>query len=80
MSIEALVEKFIREDLLMGSGPDKIDPDTSLLESGLIDSLTLLRLITFIEEEFGVKIEDDEVMPEYFDTLTAIRELVERKK
>ena len=80
MSIELVIEQFIRDEILMGNAPEKIDPGESLLESGMIDSLTLLRLISFIEDKFGIQVEDDEVVPEYFDTLTAIRELIERKK
>ncbi len=80
MSIEATVEKFIREEILHGTGPEKLERDTSLIDSGVLDSLTLLRLITFIEEHLGVDVEDDEVIPDYFESIGSIKEFVEKKK
>jgi len=80
MSIESIVEKFIREEFMHGGGPEKIDPQESLIESGVIDSLTLLRLITFLEEQFNLRVEDDEVLPEYFESLETIKAFVEGKQ
>jgi acyl carrier protein len=80
MKIEAIVEKFIVEELIMGGSNTKLDPDESLVSSGVIDSLAILRLITFIEETFGVTVEDDEVLPENFETINVIKEFVEAKQ
>jgi acyl carrier protein len=46
--------------------------DTPLIRSGLLDSLSLLKLVVFIEERFGVKLKADEIIPENFDTISAI--------
>ena len=54
-----------------------IDP---LLEDGLIDSLGILDLVGFLETEFGIKIEDEELNPENFDNITAMVQFVERKR
>jgi acyl carrier protein len=79
MNIEATIERFIVDELMMGNGQTKIDPDQSLISSGVVDSLALLRLITFIEEQFGVVVEDDEVIPDNFQSINVMKGLVEQK-
>jgi acyl carrier protein len=54
--------------------------DTSLLDSGLIDSTGVLELISFLEEELGITIDDTEVVPENLDSLSRIAAFVERKQ
>lgn len=79
MNIEATLERFIIDELMMGNGQTKVDPDQSLVSSGVLDSLALLRLISFIEDQFGVTIEDDEVIPDNFQTINVMKALVEEK-
>ena len=80
MNIEKTVEKFVVEELIVGGSDTSLDPDQSLVSSGVIDSLAILRLITFIEETFGVTVEDDEVVPENFETINVIKAFVEAKQ
>lgn len=79
MNIGPTIERFIVEEVMMGDGQTKIDPDQSLLDSGILDSLALLRLIGFIEEQFGVTVGDDEVIPDNFETINAMKALLEKK-
>lgn len=79
MDIESTVERFIVDELIVGDKGTKLDPEQSLITSGVIDSLALLRLITFIEEKFGVTVEDEDVVPENFETIKIIREYVEAR-
>jgi acyl carrier protein len=80
MDTAEVVEKFILDDLLSGSRSTPIDPNESLVSSGVIDSLAILRLIAFLEEKFAIVVEDDEVIPENFDTVNMIVEMVADKK
>ena len=57
-----------------------VRPDDSLLDSGLIDSTGIFELVAFIEETFGVKVEDEEIVPEHFETAAQIAAFVDRKK
>jgi acyl carrier protein len=70
------LERFIIEELLVSNHRTKIDPNESLISSGVIDSLSLLRLITFIEEQFGIRLEDDEVIPDNFETISTMESLI----
>ena len=57
-----------------------IKPDEKLISSGLIDSFHLVDLGLFIEDEFGVRIDDSELNAETFDTLAQLVALVESRK
>ena len=78
MNIISILKTFILEELLSGSRTE-IDPDESLLSSGVLDSLALLRLISFLEDRFGVAVEEDEIIPDNFETMNAIKKLIEPK-
>jgi len=80
MSVESTIEKFILDELLMDDGAQHVDPNQSLLSSGILDSLGILRLISFLEDQFSLTVEDSEVVPENFDTIGAMKMLIERKK
>lgn len=60
-------------------GSIEVGYDDSLLESGLLDSLTMVELLGFIEARFEVTIDDDEVIPENFETIERIAGFLERK-
>ena len=57
-----------------------LDPVASLIEKGLLDSMAIVKLISFLEERFRVELSDDEFDPDHFETITAIAELVARKQ
>ena len=57
--------------------PDRvIDPDEALISGGLIDSFSLVDLALFIEEKFGVRIDDTELNADTFDSLNQLAELI----
>jgi acyl carrier protein len=55
-------------------------PDDNLLAQGIIDSMGLLKLVTFLESEFDIEASDEDLVPENFTTLAMIRDFVERKR
>lgn len=66
---------FIRQNLLPDASA-AVGPDDSLIDTGVINSMGLLRLITFIETTTGVRIPDSMITPDNFDTITAIERTV----
>jgi acyl carrier protein len=80
MTAQASIEKFILEDLLQGENRKSIGLEEPLVSTGIIDSLAILRLIMFLEQDLGVKIGDGEVVLENFETLRQIVSFVEKKK
>ncbi len=61
------------------SGETQVEADTSLIRGGLVDSLGMEDLIGFLEESFGIVVEDDDLMPDNFETATAIASFIQRK-
>jgi acyl carrier protein len=57
---------------------EALKPDAQLLD-GALDSVDVLRLVTFLEERYSVTIEDDELLPENFATVKALADLLRRK-
>jgi acyl carrier protein len=76
--METLIERFIVEDLLAGKR-SHLDPDERFIETGLLDSLTLLQLIAFVEEEFHIQVQDDEMVLENFGSIDAITAFLKSK-
>ena len=58
----------------------KISVDEALISSGLIDSFSLMDVALFVEDNFGVRIEDTELNADTFDTLTQLVALIETRK
>jgi acyl carrier protein len=78
--IESSLKNFIANEIGVRSDLPSIGGDTKLIESGVLDSLSVLKLVIFIEEKFEVKVEADEVVAENFETLDAMTNLVRKKK
>jgi acyl carrier protein len=57
-----------------------IDPSEPLISSGLIDSFSLMDVALFVEDTFGVRIEDTELNTDTFDNLTQLASLIESRK
>jgi acyl carrier protein len=72
------VREFVVENFLFGDG-ESLKDDTSFMEAGIIDSTGVLELIMFLEETYGVKIEDSELVPENFDNLQNVGRYLEKK-
>lgn len=69
---------FIAE--MQGAGaPVPVGRETMLIETGLLDSIGLVRLIQFVEERFGLSIPDADVTPDTFATPAALAAYVERQ-
>ena len=75
MSIETQLREFIEQEILEEESPVD-DP----LASGLLDSLAVEQLIAYIEEEYGVTFEDDELVADNFASLPVVAGLVESKR
>jgi acyl carrier protein len=70
---------FIQRELAQGRSGIDVERE-SLVESGIIDSLGIMKLVDFIEKEFRVKIGDEDLVPENFETLDDITKLLAQKQ
>lgn len=57
----------------------KFTYDDSLLDKGIIDSTGVLEIVTFLENTFGIQVEDEEIIPSNFDSINSINSYLSRK-
>ena len=72
------IRQFIVEDFLFGDD-NGLKDDTSFLDEGIIDSTGILELVSFLEEEFSISVEDEELIPENLDSIMNVVAYLERK-
>ena len=76
--VKTKVRSFVIENFLFGDA-NGLKDDTSFLEEGIIDSTGVLELVTFLEEEFEIEVEDEELIPENLDSVDNIGVYIEGK-
>lgn len=74
------IRRFIFENFLFGEPDDSLNDNDSFLEKGVIDSTGVLELVAFLEESFGIKIEDEELVPENLDSVNNLVNFINRKQ
>ena len=72
------VRAFIIENFLFGND-DGLKDETSFLEEGIIDSTGVLELVNFLEEDFEITIDDEELIPENLDSINNVTSYLEKK-
>jgi acyl carrier protein len=79
MEVNAVIRQFIVENFLFGEDGNLKD-ETSFLESGIIDSTGILELVSYLEETFGISVEDEELIPENLDSVANVVAYLGKKK
>jgi acyl carrier protein len=80
MSAEQKVRKYILENYLFTDDESALTNGDSFLDKGIIDSTGIMEVIFFLEEEFGVHVEDDEMVPENLDSVNNIVAYISKKQ
>jgi len=79
-SIKATVKNFILNEFLPGEDPAALTDTTALVTTGILDSIAVLKAVTFLEKQFGITVEPHEAVVENLNTLSDITRLVISKK
>lgn len=74
------IRDFVLKSIVFRTVEDGIDDRESLIESGLIDSTSILELVSFLEAEFKIDIDDQDIVPENLESISAIADYVDRKR
>ncbi len=80
MEIREQLREFIIENFLFGSEDNGLNDDDSFLETGIIDSTGILELVSFIEEKFEFEVDDEDLVPDNFDSVNKLVSYIEKKK
>ena len=76
MNSHETITHFIAREFLDGSDIQTIPDDLNLIDSGIVDSLGLLRIVAFLEEEMNVVIEPEAMVPENLSSISAIMHMI----
>lgn len=74
------IRKFLFDNYIYGTPPEGFDDDTSFVSSGALDSTGVMELILFIEEQFDIKVKNEELVPENLDSVNRICQYVQSKQ
>ena len=74
------LRRFVVSNFLFGQEDDRLGDDTSFMESGIIDSTGVLELVQFVEQQYGIQVEDEDLIPENLDSLSNLAKYVSAKQ
>ena len=78
--LETEIRAFVVENFLFGQDDETLTAQSSLVESGIIDSMGVAEIVAHIESRYGVTVGDDELVPDNLDSISRIASFVARKK
>ncbi len=79
-TVEEHIRRFIVQRIMFKKDESVLGMDDPILESGIIDSTAILELVGFLEGQYQITITDEDVVPEHFDTVRSISNLVKTKQ
>ena len=79
MDIKEVIREFVVQELVENGFKDDIGNDESLVDLEILDSLSMLKLLTFLDEHFNIFLSDDELDPDNFASVNLICQFVQEK-
>jgi acyl carrier protein len=79
MTIEAQIKDYIARNLLFSDNGYTFSDDVSFLDEGIVDSVGVMELVAFVEDNFHISVEDLDITPENFDSVSKIATYVRQK-
>lgn len=76
--LESAIVKHITTHILPGTAEDKVLESASLFDDGIVDSLGLQQMLVHLETEYAIEVDEDDLIPENFETVAGIVSLVEK--
>ena len=76
LDVKSKLRQYIAHNLIFSDDGFTYDDDASLLEAGIVDSLGVMELVLFVGEVLGVKVEDQDVTPDNFDSINKLADYV----
>ncbi len=80
MSAEAKLRTYILENYLFSEDQSDLNNSDSFMEKGILDSTGIMEVIFYLEDEFGIQVEDEEMVPENLDSIDNLLAFLNRKK
>lgn len=80
MTIESQIKDYIAMNLLFSSDGFNYPEDASFIEEGIVDSQGVMDLVFFVEENFKIQVQDTEIVPDNFDSVSKVAAFIQRKQ
>ncbi len=80
MTVKQQLRQLILENYLFSDNPNDLSDEASFMDLGVIDSTGIMEVVIFMEENFGIKVLDADLLPENLDSINALVAFVERKR
>lgn len=79
MTIEDQIKDYIARNLLFSENGYHYSDQISFLEEGIVDSVGVMELVAFVEEKFAIKVQDHEITPDHFDSVSKLASYIRSK-
>ena len=79
LTVEEKIRKYISESFLFSDNGYPYGDEVSFLENGVVDSMNVMELVVFVEDNFGIKVDDAEIVPMNFDSVSNLARFVREK-
>lgn len=80
LEIKEKIKTFIVNNFLLGVNAGNLNDSDSFLDKGIVDSTGILEVVSFIEESFSIKVEDEELLPDNLDSINHLVNFVQKKQ
>jgi acyl carrier protein len=77
---KAKIKQFLVDEFMPDMSPDELDDDFDLQTGGAVDSLGLLKLVAWLESEYGISVDESELGPESLRTVDSINEFINERR
>lgn len=78
--IKQVVKQYLLDEYFEGGNPDELTDSTALISGGILDSISTLQLVTFLENQFGIEFKPNEVDQDNLNSIAQIANFVQSKK
>ena len=79
MEVETKIKDYIAKNLLFSNNGYGYSDDASFLEEGIVDSQGVMELVMFVEDQFHVTVDDEDITPDNFDSVRLLADYIRRK-
>ena len=79
MDIQTQIKDYIAQNLLFSDDGFGYSDDASFLEEGIVDSVGIMELVMFLEETFGISVDDEDLTPDNFDSVNKLANYIKQK-
>ena len=73
------IRQFVIDNFLFGAANGHLSDDTPLMEEGIIDSTGVMELVFFLEQQFHIKVADEDLLPDNLDSINLLNSFLTRK-